>query len=147
MNCRPSLAATLVATALLAAPAFAGDADCSYLEIGASSGKKAIDAELKALEKKLTTPPLSAWTEFHKLSGGNASLDKLKAQTLKLAQGGASLLLRDRTDKRLELTVTMDDRTGKRVLDVKQALAVGNWAVWVASNAKAEGHILALTCK
>lgn len=79
-------------------------ASCNYLEIAATTGKApGIDPELQPLEKKLRKPPFASWNTFHKLSGGPVALDKLKAETLKLGQGAASILLRDRTDKRLEL--------------------------------------------
>src|SRR3954462_3635960 len=76
-------------------------ADCEYLEISASTGKApAIDGELKPLDKKLKKPPFASWNTFHKLSGGPVALTKQKADALKLAQGGASILMRDRSDKR-----------------------------------------------
>ena len=122
-------------------------AECSYLEIAASNSKApAIDAELKPLDKKLKKPPFTSWNTFHKLSGGPVALGKQKAEALKLAQGAASILLRDRTDKRIDLEVTIDGADGKRVLGNKQAMAAGDWAVWV-HNVKDDGHILALTCK
>src|SRR6267142_2382653 len=116
-----------------ASPAFADDkAECDYLEISATTGKTpAIDPELKALDKKLTRPPLSSWNVFHKQSGGHVSLARLKAETLKLNQGAATLLLRDRTDKRIDLTITLDGVDGKRVLDSKQSVNAGDWNVWV----------------
>jgi hypothetical protein len=124
-----------------------GTAECQYLEIAATTGTApSIDPELKALDKKLKKPPFSAWNTFHKLSGGPISLAKQKPNALKLARGAASLLLRDRTDKKLELTVTIDGADGKRVLDNKQALAVGDWSVW-GHSVKDDGHILALQCK
>ena len=122
-------------------------ADCEYLEITATTGKApAIDPDLKALDKKLKKPPFASWNTFHKLSGGPLSLVKSHAVALKLAQGAASIILRDRSEKRLELTVTIDGADGKRVLDNKQSLAVGDWSVW-GHNVKDDGHILALTCK
>ena len=122
-------------------------AECEYLEISATNDKApAIDADLKPLEKKLKKPPFSSWNTFHKLSGGPISLAKQKADSLKLAQGGASILLRDRSDKKLELTVTIDGADGKRVLDNKQSVPVGEWSMFVHT-AKDDGHILALTCK
>ena len=141
-----SLAACLLVLAL-ATPAFAGDADCDYLEISATSGKTpAVDPELKPLEKKLTHPPLSSWNTFHKLSGGHVTLERLKAQTLSLHEGRAAILLRDRKDKRIDLTINIDDGGGKRVLDSKQSVNAGEWNAW-GHNVKDDGHILALTCK
>jgi hypothetical protein len=139
--------ALLVATSAVARGDDKEKADCEYLEIAASNGKApAIDGELKPLDKKLKKPPFTSWNTFHKLSGGPMSLAKQKADSLKLAQGGASILLRDRTDKKLELTVTIDGADGKRVLDNKQSVPVGEWSMFVHT-AKDDGHILAVTCK
>ena len=138
----------VLAALLITSVAFADErAQCNYLEISATSGKApAIDPELQPLEKKLKKPPFASWNTFHKLSGGPVALDKLKAETLKLGQGAASLLLRDRTDKRLELTISIDGADGKRVLDNKQSVTAGEWVVW-GHNVKDDGHILALVCK
>jgi len=139
-----------VVAAILAAPhvAAADDkAECSFFEIKASKGKQpSVDPELKVLEKKLIKPPFASWNEFHKLSGGPVALTKQKAATLKLAQGAAQILLRDRNEKRLEITVNLDAADGTRVLDNKQSVAVGDWSAW-GHNVKDDGHILALTCK
>jgi hypothetical protein len=131
-----------------AVPALADDkAECDYLEISASSGKDpAMDADLKPLEKKLKKPPFSSWNTFHTLSSGHVTLNKLKADTPKLKQGSASLLLRERTEKRLELTITIDGADGKRVLDNKQSANIGEWLLF-GQNVGDNGHIVALTCK
>ena len=131
-----------------ARPALADDkADCDYLEISATSGKApAIDGELKPLEKKLKRPPFSAWNTFHTLSSGHVALSRDKAEPLRLKQGTASLLLRDRAGKRIELTIEMDDAQGKRMVNAKQAVSAGDWDVF-GHNVKDDGHILALTCR
>jgi hypothetical protein len=139
--------AVLVATSAVARADEKDKADCDYLEIAASTGKApAMDSELKPLDKKLKKPPFASWNTFHKLSGGPMALVKQKADSLKLAQGGASILLRDRSDKKLELTVTIDGADGKRVLDNKQSVPIGEWSMFVHT-AKDDAHILALTCK
>jgi hypothetical protein len=144
---RFALACAIVVAAISVARADDPKADCEYLEITATTGKApAIDPDLKALDKKLKKPPFASWNTFHKLSGGPLAMVKSHAVALKLAQGAASIILRDRTEKRLELTVTIDGADGKRVLDNKQSLAVGDWSVW-GHNVKDDGHILALTCK
>jgi hypothetical protein len=131
-----------------AAPALADEkAECDYLEISASTGKApSIDAGLKPLEKKLKKPPFSSWNVFHTLSSGHLTLQKLKSDSPKLKQGSASLLLRERTEKRLELTITIDGADGKRVLDNKQSANVGEWLLF-GQNIGDNGHIVALTCK
>jgi hypothetical protein len=140
--------AALVLAATTRIAAADDKADCSTLEISASNAKDpAMDADLKPLEKKLKKPPFSSWNVFKKLSNSTVTLTRNKAETLKLKQGGASLLLRERTDKRLELAVTMDGADGKRQLDTKPSLTAGDWLLLVGTNAKDEGHILALTCK
>ena len=145
---RPRIWLAALIVTVLAQPAFANDAECQYIEIATTNGKTgAIDPDLKALEKKLRKPPFTAWNTFKKLSSGTVALTKLKAETLKLKQGSASVLLRDRTEKRLELTVTVDNAAGKRVLEAKQASKAGDWVLFVDTNAKDDGHILALTCK
>jgi hypothetical protein len=143
-----ALAAAAAAAALAPRVALADDkAECDYLEIHATAGKPpAIDPELKPLEKKLTRPPLSSWTTFHKLSAGHIALAKLKAEPVKLMQGHASLLLRDRKDARIELTIALDGADGKRVLDSKQSVNAGEWNAWV-HEAGSDGYIFALTCK
>jgi hypothetical protein len=131
-----------------AAPAFADDkADCDYLEISASTGKEpAMDGELKPLEKKLKKPPFSSWNVFHTLANGHVALQKLKADNLKLKSGQAALLLRERVEKRLELTIQIDNADGKRVIDNKQSVNAGEWLLF-GQNVGDNGHILALTCR
>jgi hypothetical protein len=149
MSGRSRLAVAVAAIGLASAPDARADgsADCNYLEISATGGKSpAIDGELQALEKKLKKPPFSSWNTFHKLAGGQVTLGRLKAEPLKLQLGAASLLLRERKDNRLELTITIDGPDGKRVLDTKQTINTNEWNVW-GHNVKDDGHILALTCK
>ena len=140
-----------LAVAALTTPAFAGDAECDYLEIAATNAKDSkdatIDAELKAVEKKLKKPPFTAWNTFKKLSTGKLTLDANKAATLSLKQGSSTVMLRGRTPKRVELTVTMDNAAGKRILDAKPAFKAGDWLLLVGTNAKDDGHILGLTCR
>jgi hypothetical protein len=147
MRARTWLSIALVAAA--ASPAFAEPkAACDFLEISATTGKRpVIDPALKPLARKLKKPPFSAWNVFHQLAHFEKPLERLKAASLPLKQGAASVLLRDRSDRHLELTVTMDGADGKRVLDVKQSVPVGEWVLLVGTNAKDDGHILALTCK
>jgi hypothetical protein len=135
--------------AALAQPAVAGDSNCSFIEIAATKADKpAMDADLKPLEKKFKKAPFSAWNVFKKLSSGAVALTKNKPETLRLKQGSASLMLRDRSEKRVELTVTKDDASGKRVLEAKPAFRAGDWLILGGPGASNDdGHILALTCK
>ncbi len=147
MKPRYWLAAALVVA--LAQPALASDSTCSFIEIAATkTAKPSMDPELKPLEKKFKKAPFSAWNNFKKLSSGTAALTKNKPESQKLKQGGSSLMLRDRTEKRIELTVTIDDASGKRVLEAKPAFRVGDWLMLGGPGAaNDDGHILALTCK
>jgi hypothetical protein len=147
MSPRHWLAAVFVVA--LAQPAFAGDAECSFMEIAATkTDKPSVDADLKPLEKKFKKAPFSAWNVFKKLSSGSASLTKNTPETLKLKQGSASIMLRDRSEKRVELTVTMEDAKGKRVLEAKPAFKSGDWLMLGGpGETNDDGHILALTCK
>jgi hypothetical protein len=140
---------SIALVAALAAPAAAdATASCNFLEISATTGAKpTIDPALQPLAKKLRRPPFAGWNVFHLLSKFDKPLERLKAAALPLKQGAASVLLRDRDAHHLELTVTMDGADGKRVLDVKQSVPVGEWVLLVGTNAKDDGHILALTCR
>jgi len=125
-------------------------AECSYIEVAATkSDKPSIDPELKPLEKKLEKGPLSAWNTFKKLSNGAVTLGKNKPETMKLKQGAASMMLRDRSAQRVELTVTMDNAKGKRVLEAKPAFKTGDWLILgePGDDKDDTGHVLALTCK
>jgi hypothetical protein len=139
---------TLVALGLVSSAAFAGDAACEYVEIAATNAKDGvIDPDLKPLAKKLKKPPFTAWNAFKKLSSGSIALIANKAETLKLKQGSSSVMLRGRSPKRVELTVTMDNAAGKRILDAKPAFKAGDWLLLVGTNAKDDGHILGVTCR
>jgi hypothetical protein len=146
MSLRCWVAALVLA---LSTPAFAGDADCSYIEVAATkTDKPAMDPELKPLEKKLKKAPFSAWNNFKKLLAGSVSLTKNKPEGIKLKHGAASVMLRDRTEKRIELTVTMDDAKGKRVLEAKPAVNTKDYLVLGGpGDGDDAGHMLALTCK
>lgn len=148
MSPRIWLAVALLAA--LATPAFAqGDAQCDYVEIAATkTDKPAVDPELKQLARKFKKAPFSAWNTFTKLSSGSIALTKNKPETQRLKQGSSGVMLRDRTEKRIELTVTMDDAAGKRVLEAKPAFKAGDWLMLGGPGASNDdGHILALTCK
>jgi hypothetical protein len=140
--------------AALTAPALAEDSvDCGFLEIRASTSDKGrISPELKVLEKKLKRPPFSSWNTFDLLSNSQRALPMLKAQTLKLTEGQATVLFRESTEgkkkRRLALTVTMDDKEGKRVVDIKVNVDSDDYVVVGRSvdNGK-NGHILALSCR
>jgi hypothetical protein len=152
MSVRFALAVLMASTVTaLAQPPPSNTADCSYIEIAATNAKDAkdasIDADLKPLEKKLKKPPFTAWNTFKKLSSASVTLTANKPETLKLKQATAHLMLRGRTPKRVELDVSLDDASGKRVLAAKPAVKVPDWLTLVVSNAKDDGHILALTCK
>jgi hypothetical protein len=152
--------ALIALLAVTATPAAAQEesVDCGFLEIRASSGETAkLASELKVLEKKLKRPPFSSWNIFDLLSSTQQALPKLKAKTLKLTDGQATVLYRDTEGKegkdgkkkrRLALTVTMDDKDGKRVVDIKVNVDSEDYVVVGRSidNGK-NGHVLALSCR
>src|SRR5437762_10164085 len=100
---RPALAglALAIAAALIAPRTARADvtADCEFLEISAKAGDKAIDADLKPLEKKLKKPPLSTWTHFKLLSRSQKVLAKKKAEAIPLKIGSATATLVETVDK------------------------------------------------
>jgi hypothetical protein len=150
-------AATVIAAVIVAfaVPASADPVkvNCDFLEITASKTAEAkIPPELKPLEKKLKKPPFSSWNTFKLQSRASKALEQLKAETIKLTIGSASILFRDidqRPNKkpRVALTVTMDDQKGKRVVDTKVNVVSSDYLVIGRSLANDDGHLLAMTCK
>jgi hypothetical protein len=138
------LVASLVCGAVHVASA---DTACTFLEIVASTGDKpAIDPDLKPLEKKLKKPPFSAWNTFRVESRHDKTLQKSKPESIALKSGKASVMLRDHTSGRVQLEISVDDGSGKRIVAAKPDLPDGEWLV-LGTNANADGHLLALACK
>jgi hypothetical protein len=130
-----------------AARVAAADTPCTMFEVAAtSSNSPAIDPDLKPLEKKLKKPPFSAWNTFHVQSRHDETLQKSKPETLNLKSGKATIMLRDHTDVRVLLEITVDDAAGKRILATKPDMPSGDWLV-LGTNSQNDGHLLALTCK
>jgi hypothetical protein len=121
-------------------------ADCSFIEFNGSAGPASIDADLKVFEKKLKKPPFSAWTVFKVLTKLDKTLVKQKSETLTLKSGVANVINRERTPTRINLGLTLDGADGKRVLDSKPDVNVGDW-LFVGTNANNDGHFLAIMCK
>lgn len=155
----PCALIALLAVTAMPASAQEESVDCGFLEIRASSGETAkLAGELKVLEKKLKRPPFSSWNIFELLSSTQQSLPQGKPKTLKLNDGQATVLYRDHSEskegkdgkkkRRLALTVTMDDKDGKRVVDIKVNVDSEDYVVVGRSidNGK-NGHVLALSCR
>ena len=146
--------AAAVAIATLGAVRTAGaddKAECAFLEFtatsAAASGKDAqIDPELKPLEKKLKRAPFATWNTFKVQTKVDKTLAKSKSEALALKVGTATVILRERSDKRVNLGLTMDGADGKRMLDAKPDIATGDWLV-IGTNANNDGHFLAMMCK
>ena len=147
--------AVVLAIAWLGAapPAHAQDvqAECSFLEIKATNDDSGIDPELKRLKKKLTKPPLSSWNSFKLVARHDKTLTRRKAEDVTLQLGGKlSVLLREKTAgarTRFEVTLAIDSKKGKRVLDTTGNVAAGDYLI-VSVDATAESsNLLAVTCR
>jgi len=148
--------AALAMMAMIVAPRPATAApkvSCDVLEIEASSGPKpSVDPDLRALQKKLSKPPFSSWNVFKRLGSYQLALEAMKAGHLKLIHGEAEIILRDVTGAggkkaRVSLGITLDDASGKRVLDSKVAVDAGDYIVVGRSLKGNKGHLVALSCK
>ncbi len=139
-----TIACVLVPHVVAAEPA---PLPCTFLEIGATNGDKAsIDADLRPLEKKLKRPPFSAWNVFRMQSRNDTELIRSKPETLTLKIGKATVMLRDHSEKRVMLEISVDDAAGKRIIAMKPDIPDGDWLV-LGTNSNNDGHLLALTCK
>lgn len=155
---RHAVAFTFVLSLVLAgassAHADTDEAACTLYEIKASKGEGGIDKELAPLAKKLKKPPFSTWKTFKLLKKHTATAVRMKAVTLKLVSGGkVTLLYRDlmeskkrKSKPRLRLSMTLDDKNGKRKLDLTIKLDSGDYHL-IGSDADKDGtKILATTC-
>lgn len=147
--------AALLAT-LLAVPAAGAEesAECTVLEIKASNDGSKIDPALRPLAKKLKRPPFSAWKRFELLKKHEREVQQMKSLNLRLInKGKMSLLYRDAdSDKnkktRLRLSITLDDASGKRKLDLTIKLDSGDYYLIGGDPLKGGGtYILATSCK
>lgn len=154
-----AVALALAALCLAAAPAAAQEsapsktAQCQVYEIKASSEGGGIDPALKVLERKLKKPPFSSWKTFKLLKKHDRQVEQMKALSLPLVPGGKmSILYRDRSDAagkkpRLRLSFTLDDETGKRVLDGTIKLDSGDYYLIGGDELEGGGtYILAVSC-
>jgi len=152
---RLALPATIIlALVVTAGPARAQDkASCALIEISATNAKApSIPPGLKPIEKKLRKPPLSSWNSFKVLSSAHLALETLKAEQAALKMGKASVILREADHRpgkrpRLTLGVTMDDQSGKRVVDSKVVVDSGDYLVVGETLPNNDGHFVALSCK
>ena len=135
------------------ARAEAPSANCTFIEIEASlePGKEvSIPAELRGMEKKLKKPPFASWNRFVVKSRAQKTLSAQKPESIKLELGAASAMLRDVEGSgkrpRYSLALTVDDPSGKRVVDTKVSLTAGDYVVIGRALADNRGHLLAQTC-
>jgi len=144
--------ALAVVLSVVAIPAAHADTiTCSVIEIEASNADPpAMDGALKPLERKLRKPPFSSWNSFKQLGSSSLTLEPMKPGSLGLVHGKATLILREVTgDKktRISLGVTLDDETGKRVLDSKVSVDAGDYLVVGRSLPAGKGQLVALNCR
>ncbi|ACY17418.1 hypothetical protein Hoch_4929 [Haliangium ochraceum DSM 14365] len=156
---RAVLAGLMLALAALlctaATPAHAQDArqaQCTFLEIKASSGEGGIDGALSALAGKLKRPPFSSWKSFSLEAKHSQKLALMKAVDVSLKMGGKlGALFRQHNQApgkkgRLSLSLTLDDKNGKRALDTKVHVDEGDYFVIVVGQSGGEGQLVAFSC-
>ncbi len=157
MRVAKSMIVAAVAAALLAVlagPARAEDAaDCTVFEIKASNDKAGIDPQLKVLEKKLQKGPFKAWKRFDLLAKHSVKLARMKAREIKLVPGKLSVLVRgvvteEGRKPRLRLSLTVDNKEGKRVINTGTEQDSGDYFLIVDGRLVIPGgdYILALGC-
>ena len=135
------------------ARAESGAVDCAIFEIKASNVGEGIDKELKPLQKKLSKGPFKAWKRFQKLAIHNKKLAHMRAAEAKLVPGKLSVLykgtiqVKGRKD-RVRLSLTIDDKGGKRVIDTGTEQDSGDYFLIVDGRLRISGgdYILALSC-
>jgi hypothetical protein len=135
------------------ARAQAEQADCTFIEIKASNTGGGVDKRLAPLQRKLARPPFSSWNTFEQLGKHQREVTRMRAEDVKLAIGGRlSALYRDRIQAkgrkdRLRMTVTMDDKSGKRALDTTFGIDSGEYLL-IGGQALPDDatYVLAISC-
>lgn len=130
----------------------ASQAACEFMEIKASSGGEGVDPALKGLASKLKKPPFSSWKRFELAARHSRTLKLMKAEDVPLKMGGKlGALFRQHSKTsgkkdRLSLSLTLDDKSGKRALDTKVHVDSGDYFLIVVDQSAGSGHILAFSC-
>jgi hypothetical protein len=128
-------------------------ADCTFIEIKASNTGGGVDKRLEPLQRKLERPPFSSWDTFEMLGRHARTVTRMRAEEVKLRIGGRlTALYRDRVQAkgrrdRLRMTVTMDDKDGKRALDTTFGIDSGKYLL-IGGQALPDGatYVLAISC-
>jgi NADH:ubiquinone oxidoreductase subunit C len=121
---------------------------CEIVEIWATHGKGGIDSEIsKQLATRLTNNLKQ--TEYKQLSRTTKTLEKKKAETVKLKKGSAVLTFIELVDK-AQIRLKVDFAAAKGTASAQPLFAGGDWVTVAANqstNPKPDAHILAVSCK
>jgi hypothetical protein len=138
-----------ISSTAFAAPALAqpASATCDVVEVSGTTEKApSIDPALKPLEKRLQKAAGGA-NSFKQLSRQSVPLTANKPKTSSLKSGSTELMLRSRKPAHVELTISIDDAGGKRLVNNSQVgVDGGDWLMF-AHEAGNTAHLVALTCK
>jgi hypothetical protein len=146
--------AAAVLTVARPARAEAEAAKCQIFEIKAKNTKGGkIDPALRPIASKLKKPPFSSWNTFESMAHHDETAVRMKAFELELVPGGKmSLLYRDQIQAegkkpRLRISLTLDDKSGKRLLDATIKLDSGDWYLIGGESLPGDAtYILATSC-
>lgn len=145
--------AAVVGLSLAIVPRAHAQADlaaCTFFEVKASNVGAGIDADLDGLAKKLSKPPFSSWTSFKLVKRHEEKLERMKSEDIRLALGGKLQALYHQRSKgtkaRFSLSMSLDDKKGRRALDTKISVDAGDYFVIAMSTSSESSDILALTC-
>ena len=131
-----------------------GPAACTVFEIKASNPPQGgIDPALKPLEKKLQKGPFKAWKRFYRLAKHDLQLSRMTSEEIALVPGKLSVLMRgvvrdEGRKARLRLSLTIDNKDGKRVINTGTEQDSGDFFLIVDGRLPIPGgdYILALGC-
>jgi hypothetical protein len=146
-----TVAFCLGASFALLAPAVAqppATATCDVVEVAATTQQPPSTApSLQPLEKRLKRAAGGANT-FKELSRQSVPLTANKPKTSTLKSGSTELMLRSRKPSHVELTVSIDDASGKRLVNSSQVgVDGGDWLMFAHDTGNNAAHLVALTCK
>jgi hypothetical protein len=150
---RALLAVLLLATLPLAprARAETPTAQCTVLEVQATSEKKGVDPKLDRFKTKFAKPPFSGWDTFKLLREQSVSVERQKPASVTLVNGTVTLLLKDKMSvqggrPRLRFGVDLDSKDGRRTASSVFTFDSGD-GILIAGEPYQNGvYVLALSC-
>ena len=147
----PLVLLTLVATPAPRARAEEPRAQCTLLEVQATTEKKGIDPKLERWKSKFSKPPFRDWDTFKLLREQQVTAERKKPVTADRVNGKVTLLLHEKSVEqggkpRLRLGVDLDAKDGRRFFSTIFTFDSGDGVLIAGEPYEGGTYVLAVSC-